>query len=104
VKLKIGSIVVQDTGAITAGSNFVGYFDATLIVRTIGSSGTIIGTTVWGLGTYDVVTPVVGFLASSTINTTVSQTVTISAQWSDINNSVRLDIFTVEILSSGDVG
>jgi hypothetical protein len=104
LRLKIGGIVIEETGAVAAGSSFLGYFDATLIVRTIGSSGTIVGTTLYGMDTYDVVTPKIGFLGSNTINTTVAQTIKMSAQWSNSGNSVRLDIFSVEILSSGDVG
>jgi hypothetical protein len=50
LRLKIGNTVIQDTGAITAGSNFVGYFDSTLIVRTLTvgmTLGTFVGTTEW---------------------------------------------------------
>jgi hypothetical protein len=104
LRLKIGSTVIQSTGAVAAGSNFVGYFGATLIVRTIGAAGTIVGTTEWALGTFDAVTPIIGFLASTSIDTTAAQTVKASAQWSNSSNSVRLDILTVEILGNGEVG
>ena len=64
------------------------------------------GTTTYGLGTYDVATPKIGFLGGTSINTTTNQVVKVSAQWSvaDLNNSVRLDILAVEILNGATVG
>jgi hypothetical protein len=85
----------------------MGYFDSTIIVRSLGASspaGTIVGTTLYALGTPVVVNPSVDLLGITAIDTTVSQTVRLSAQFNNAGNGVRLDVLTVEILSSGDVG
>jgi hypothetical protein len=102
--LKIGNVVIQTTGAVSTGSSFLGYFDSTVIVRAAGATGTLVGTTLWALGTYDVVTPKVGFLGGTTIDTTTAQTVKVGAQWNNTGNSVRLDVLAVEILNSDQVG
>jgi hypothetical protein len=104
LRLKIGSTVIESTGAIAVGSPFLGYFDSTLIVRSVGPSGTIVGTTAFALGTDGVVNPRVGFLGVTAIDTTASQAVKVSAQFSDDDNSVRLDVLTVEILNGPTVG
>jgi hypothetical protein len=106
LRLKIGNTVIQSTGAVTAGSSFVGYFDALLTVRLAGASGLIIGTTEWGLGTYDVVTPKIGFRGGTMIDTTIPQMLKVSAQWSaaNVGNNVRLDVLVVEILNGLTVG
>jgi hypothetical protein len=65
---------------------------------------TFVGTTTWAFGTPNVVNPAVNYVGLTAIDTTVSQKLAVSAQFSNAGNSVRLDILTVEIFSSGDVG
>ena len=102
LRLKIGNTVIQATSPLAVGS-YVGYFDSTLIVRSIGASGTFVGTTAWAFGAPNAVHPGINYIGVTAIDTTVSQKVAVSAHFSTAGNSVRLDLITVEILSSGDV-
>lgn len=72
-----------------------------LIVRTIGSSGTVVG-----CGVYKSIPAAAGtmtskdaILASTTLNTTIAQVVGVSATWSTTNagNSCRLDVLSVRV-------
>jgi hypothetical protein len=103
LRLKIGNTVIQATSPLALGA-YVGYFDSTLIVRTVGASGNFVGTTIWAFGTPNAVNPAVNYVGLTAIDTTVSQKLAVSAQFSNSGNSVRLDILTVEIFNSGDVG
>ena len=79
---------------------FTGEYD--LIVRTAGSSGTMVG-----VGTFKSIPAAEGtmtikddILASTAINTTIAQLVGVSATWSaaNVGNSCRLDFLSVEIV------
>lgn len=101
-KLYIGGI--SGTALISAGAaqlatnaTFLGEF--TLICRTAGATGTMVG-----YGTYKqssaegTMTVKDVKLASTTINTTANQAITVSGTWNTTNaNSCRLDVLTVEI-------
>jgi hypothetical protein len=103
LRLKIGNTVIQATSPVAIGA-YVGHFDSTLIVRTVGASGNFVGTTTWAFGTQNAVNPAVSYIGLTAIDTTVSQKVAVSAQFGNAGNSVRLDILTVEIFNSGDIG
>ena len=104
VKLYIGGLsgtALISAAAIDVANNDLFGGEFTVVVRTIGSSGTIVG-----YGTYKT-TAAEGtatikddYLASTTLDTTTSKDITVSGTWSvaSASNSCRLDILNVEIL------
>lgn len=98
LKLKIGTTVIIATAAVDVANNDIGYIEADLIIRTIGASGTFVATGNQGLGTPGTVTAKPFNLASTAIDTTATQAITVTATWSvaSASNSCRLDILTVD--------
>lgn len=104
IKVYIGGIagtLLFTHAATDVANNDVFSGEYTLIVRTVGSGGTIVG-----FGTGKSVAAAEGtatykddILASTAIDTTSSKAITLSATWSVANagNSVRLDVLTVEM-------
>lgn len=105
IKLYIGGIagtaVLTGTATDVANNNiFAG--EAMIVIRTIGSSGTLVA-----VGTHTDVPAASGtathgiceITASTAIDTTTSKAVVASATWSSTNagNSCRMDIFSVEV-------
>lgn len=94
-----GTALLTQT-ATAGGANFISHGEYELIVRTIGSSGTMVG-----VGTFKKVpaaeaggTPVVDdILASTTIDTTVDQLVTLGIVYgaASSSNSARCDVMRV---------
>lgn len=99
LKLKIGSTVIVATAAVDVANNDIGYIEADLVIRSIGASGTFVATGVQGLGVPGTVTAKPFLLASTAIDTTATQALTVSATWSTNNagNSCRLDVLSVEM-------
>jgi predicted RecA/RadA family phage recombinase len=102
LKLKIGATVIVATAAVDVANNDIGYFDATVVVRTNGAGGTIVAAGEQALGTPGTVTGKPFNLASTAIDTTVDQLISVTATWSVANagDSCRLDLLTVERLSA----
>lgn len=104
-KLYIGGLTgtaLQTCGATDVANNNIFAGEFMLAIRTIGASGTFVG---WGqntavLAASGTATMVVTNIASTTIDTTASQDLKVSATWSVANsgNSCRLDYFAVEML------
>jgi hypothetical protein len=100
VKAYANSTAWITTTATDAVDNDIWAADYEFTVRTIGSSGTIAG-----FGTQNVpaaagtAAPVNRILASTTIDTTVDQVITVQGKWSTTSgsNSARLDIMIVEV-------
>lgn len=104
VKLYLGGLtgtaLISHAATDVADNNVVtGEYE--LIVRTIGSSGTVVG-----VGTYKSVPAAEGtmtikddILASTTLDTTASKVIGVSATWSvaSASNSCRLDFLRVEL-------
>lgn len=104
VKLYIGGIggtaLISHAATDVADNNVVsGEYE--LIIRTIGSSGTMVG-----VGTYKSVPAAEGtmtikddILASTAIDTTASQAITVAGTWSNASagNSCRCDFLRVEV-------
>ena len=92
--------IITTTDAEVA-ANDVFYVDAVIQVRTIGSSGTAVAMCEYqdpdAVGTQAKRT----IKASFTLNTTVEQTLAVSAQWSaaSASNSCRSDVFCVDIVN-----
>lgn len=106
VKLYLGGLsgtaLLTGTATDVADNNiFAG--EATVVIRTIGASGTFVA-----VGTHTDVPAASGtathgiteITASTAIDTTVAQVIGVGADWSVANagNSARLDILTVEIV------
>lgn len=99
-KIKLGSTVILSTGAVDVANNDIFYLEAEAVVRTIGSSGTVVAAGVQALGAEGTVTAKPGKLASATADTTGAITLAVSGQWSSTSagNSCRLDVCNIEIL------
>lgn len=102
VRLMIGTDAVATTGAVDVANNDIFLIDATIVVRTIGASGTYTATGTVSLGASGTVTAKAFFLASTAIDTTAAQTLAVKATWSvaSASNSVRMDVFLVEEISA----
>lgn len=104
IKVYVGGItgtLLFTHAATDVANNDVFSGEYNLVVRTIGSSGTVVGfgagksiAAAEGTATYKD-----DILASTTLDTTASKAIAVSAQWSVANagNSVRLDVLSVEI-------
>lgn len=97
----IGGTTLFTHTATDVANNDVFSGEYELVIRTIGSSGTMVGFG-WAKGVpaaEGTATFRDDILASTTINTTVAQAITISGQWSSTSagNSCRLDILNVTV-------
>jgi len=94
---------VLATAAVDVANNDVFYIDALIQVRTLGTGGTAVAMIEYQ--DPDAVTTATkrSLKASFTLNTTVEQTLAVSAEWSvaDAGNSCRSDIFAVDIVNPG---
>lgn len=106
IKVKLGSTVLLDTGAqSSAGSTNDGFIiNANITCRTVGASGTVMAQgeykeytgTPSSHDTYQLVNT-----STITIDTTASQTLSITAQWgtASASDTITLTNFTVECLN-----
>lgn len=106
LKLYIGGIAgtnIAATGAVDVANNDVGIIKATLVIRTIGASGTFVAEGYTSLGVGGTVTAKAFLLGSTAIDTTASKVIGVSATWSVANagNSCRLDVLTVTLKRDG---
>jgi hypothetical protein len=104
VKLYIGGIAGTAilTGTATDATNndiFTG--EATIVIRTIGATGTFVAVASGNIvpAATRVAVPVYQITASTTIDTTAAQEISVGCDWSvaSSSNSARLDIMVVEI-------
>jgi predicted RecA/RadA family phage recombinase len=97
VKLKIGATVIVATPAVDVANNDIFAVKARLVVRTIGAGGTFVAMAEQALGVEGTVTEKPAKLASTAIDTTAAQAITVTAQWSVATaaNQVRLDVLNV---------
>lgn len=98
LKLYVGTVEIATTGAVDVANSDIGYIDADIVFRTIGASGTLVGTGCVALGVPGTVTAKPFLKASATVDTTAALAITVQATWSVANagNSCRLDVITVE--------
>ena len=104
IRLKTGSVSLGSSGALTMPSitNQVWYLTTTFTVRAIGAAGVA---SIVSLSQFHVLKAASGtqegfawnVVNSTTFNTTISNTLSITAQWSstNANNSIYSDIFTL---------
>lgn len=98
VKVKIGTTVLLATAAVDVANNDRWRLEILVNVRTIGASGTIVASGVWTLGVPGTATQRADGLDSTTIDTTATQAITVTATWSVANASNQtyldqLDVF-----------
>jgi hypothetical protein len=96
-----GTAILSGTATDVANNNiFCG--EATIVIRTVGASGTFVafGSHAKIPAASNTASPVYQITASTTIDTTAAQVIGVGADWSVANagNSCRLDIFHVEIM------
>lgn len=102
VKLKLGSTVVATTGAVDSANNDIFYIDFDIAVRTVGATGTIVAAGLVANGVQGTVTAKPALLASTTVDTTASLALGVTATWSVANsgNSCRLDVCDIQIIKA----
>lgn len=100
VQLRLGTTDVVATGAVDVANGDIGFIDFDITIRTIGAGGTMVGAGHTALGAPGTVTSKPKLLPSTAIDTTVANSVNVSATWSAANagNSCRLDVMNVQLL------
>lgn len=101
IALKFGSVTLALKASVDPANNDIFVFDATVVIRTIGASGTLVATSRLARGASDTASPVEQITASTTIDTTAAIVigVYIDRQTTATDaDSARLDILTVEMV------
>ena len=100
-----GTAIVT-TGAVDVADGAIGYIEFDLVIRTIGSTGTLVAAGTQGLGAVGTVTAKPFLLASTAIDTTASKELCLSGQWSTTSggNSCRLDVVNYQLIRAGAGG
>lgn len=103
IKVKFGSTVILDTGAINTGNGTNDGFlmEGVITCRSTGGSGTVLGQGSYSeLHTLGVKADMVN-TTTTTIDTTASQTVSVTVTWGTAasGNTISLTNFTVEVLN-----
>jgi hypothetical protein len=100
LKVKFGSTVINTTGAHTHHNATNGYFDfeCDITCRTTGAGGTVFSQGIFTDATDHVS---MGNTATVTVNTTTTQAITVTAQWSaaSASNTISMTNLTVEVLN-----
>lgn len=82
VTVKLGSTTLFATGAVDVANNDICLFDFSFEVRTIGASGTIVGSGSYNLGVPGTATTRAATLESTTLDTTAAASITVAQTWS----------------------
>jgi len=98
--LLLGATALISTGSVAVLANGVGIIDATFVVRTIGTGGTLIGSALAGMGVVGTATGAIQQVGSTAVNTTIANAVNVDFTWSaaSASNTVILDELTIEIV------
>ena len=99
VQVKIGSSVLADTDALDVADNAIWVIHGSLTIRTDGPSGTLVAGGFVNIGVNGTTTTKMDILASTAVDTTAAQTLSVVGTWSvaSASNSCRNDQFTVQI-------
>lgn len=102
VKLYLGTEEIAATGAVDVADGDIFFIDATIVVRTVGATGTIVACGLVGLGVIGTVTAKPFLKAQATEDISGNVAITVKGTWSvaHADNEVRLDILTVERLNA----
>lgn len=97
IKIYIGSVLIASSGAVNLAANSVVEWALFLTVRTIGATGTIVASGYLMAGVPGTGTPVGVVLSSTTLDTTVAETikVTSTASAASTSNIIQLDEDTI---------
>jgi hypothetical protein len=101
LKLKIGTTVLIATAAVDVANNDIALIDCMIMVRTVGASGTFIAVGTQGLGTPGTVTAKPFNLASTAIDTTASQMISVTATWSVANAGDQAELDLLSVIRNG---
>jgi hypothetical protein len=103
IRVKLGSTTVLTTGAVTSGNGSSNGFEAygEITCRTTGSSGTVIGQGVYNEMHSSGAREDMVNTTTTTINTTTSQTLSITVEWgtASASNTITSTNFSVEVLN-----
>ncbi len=93
----LSGTAIGTSGALDVANNDICIFDITLIIRTVGATGTFVASGFITIGVPGTATVKTYAIASTTFDSTGTMVVTPSATWSSTNagNSCRLDALTV---------
>lgn len=98
-RVRIGGVagtLITRTQTVDAVDNDIFVMQGTITVRTAGAAGTIVGSGMGGIGQTAMAPMYATFVASTAVDTTTTQVLTATAQWSAADASTcRLDIFNV---------
>jgi len=97
VALKIGATTVATTGALDVANNNTFQIVMNLVVRSIGTTGAIIGGGYTSIGAPGTATETAANLNSTTINTTTTNVIDVLATWSvaSASNIVQMNILSI---------
>jgi F0F1-type ATP synthase membrane subunit c/vacuolar-type H+-ATPase subunit K len=101
-KLFVGGLAgtaIVDTTALAVVANDIVYINSTITIRTIGSGGTMVAVSDFTVGVPGTATAKAKALASTTINTTVTQVFGIGVTWSaaHASNSCLLRMLNIDL-------
>lgn len=93
IKLKFGSVVIAATGAVDVANSDTGYIDAMAVIRTVGASGKVSASSTVALGVIGTVTAKPYRLDETTLDTSGTVAITVTATWSvaSASNDVILE-------------
>jgi hypothetical protein len=105
ITLRIGGLAgtaIITTAAVDVANNHIFAGEATIAIRTSGASGTLVAIAAYSDPGAQGGAVVNKSVASTAVDTTASQQIAVTADWSVANagNSCRLDLFVVEVLQS----
>jgi len=86
IKLKIGSTVLFTAPATDVANGDIVEFDALLTIRTVGATGTLVASGEYSIGVPGTATKRSFAVASTTIDTTATQLISLTATWSVANS------------------
>jgi len=99
IKIKLGSTVILTIGPTDVANSNIWYARGRITIRTTGSGGTMVACGINQALAAAGGAAVTWILASTAIDTTVSQTLAVTATWSTNNaNSCRNDVFVVNVV------
>lgn len=100
LKLYVGTEEIVSTGAVDVADGDVGYIDAEIVVRVLGSSGKLSGGGVHALGVPGTVTAKPFFKSEATEDISGAVPITVKATWSvaHADNEVLLEDLIVRVL------
>ena len=104
--LAIGATTIQTTGAVSNSNNDTFMFDVDIVIRTIGATGTVIADGIYIDGVPGTATAKEITLASTAINTTATQLLSLTATWSaaSASNIATVTDFEVTKLDTANPG